>query len=102
MDQYQSGILAPVPNMSRYMAFTLAHGMEPQQGLQTLHEIVDGNTTIVGIGQSLLRAIGKNIPGMRTFPALTGPGLEIPSTPAALWCWCRGEILYRSCRIQQV
>jgi len=80
--------------------------MDPLQGLQAVQEIIDGHSTVLGIGQSLLNAIGKTIPGMRNFPTLTGPGIEVPSTPAALWCWCRGddrgEVLHRSRRIQQV
>ena len=105
MSQYQTGILAPVPQHSRYMTFKLVPEMDPLEGLKTLQEIVDSESTVVGIGQSLLNAIDKNIPGMRNFPVLTGPGIEIPSTPASLWCWLRGddrgELLHRSRQIDQ-
>jgi putative iron-dependent peroxidase len=30
------------------------------------------------------------VPGLRAFPALKGPGVEVPATPTALWCWLRG------------
>lgn len=105
MGQYQTGILAPVPRHCRYMTFKLVPEMDPLEGLKALQEIVDGESTVVGIGQSLLNAIGKIIPDMCNFPVLTGPGIEIPSTPASLWCWLRGddrgELLHRSRRIEQ-
>ena len=105
MSNYQTGILAPVPQHSRHMMFKLEPGMDPLEGLKALQNIVDGETTVVGIGQSLLNAMDKKIPGMHDLAVHSGPGIEIPSTPAALWCWCRGddcgEILHRSRRIQQ-
>lgn len=105
MSNHQSGILAPVPQLSRYMTFKLEPEMDPLEGLKALQEIVDGESTVVGIGQSLLNALGKNIPGMRNLPVLSGPGIDIPSTPASLWCWLRGddhgELLHRSRHIEQ-
>ena len=105
MSNHQAGILAPTPNLSRYMTFKLVPEMDPLEGLRALQEIIDAESSVVGIGQSLLNALGKTIPGMRNFPVLTGPGIEIPSTPASLWCWLRGddrgEILHRSRRIEQ-
>jgi putative iron-dependent peroxidase len=35
--------------------------------------------------------MGRKIPGLRDFPVHSGAGVEVPSTPAALWCWLRGE-----------
>jgi putative iron-dependent peroxidase len=41
-----------------------------------------------------------------TLQAQTGSGIEIPSTPAALWCWLRGndrgEIFHRSRQIESM
>jgi putative iron-dependent peroxidase len=47
--------------------------------------------SVVGLGASLLRALDCTIPGMRRFPAYAGKGTKVPSTPAALWCWVRGD-----------
>jgi putative iron-dependent peroxidase len=52
---------------------------------------VEGDAAVVGIGSSLALALGAEVDGLRTFPQLVGAGLEVPSTPAALWCWLRGE-----------
>ena len=105
MSHFQTGILSPVPNHSLHMMFKLIPEMNPLEGLLALQDIIDSEETIIGIGSSLVSALGKDIPGLRNFPVLTGPGIDIPSTPASLWCWLRGndqgEILHRSRRIQQ-
>jgi putative iron-dependent peroxidase len=45
-------------------------------------------------------ALGRDLPGLRDFPARSAPGIDLPATPAALWCWLRGEdrgeLLHRS------
>ncbi|HQU17292.1 MAG: peroxidase [Chromatiales bacterium 21-64-14] len=87
----QAGILAPLPPHARYMSFDLADIHAARHSLAALQALVDGTDTVVGIGLSLAEALDAQIPGLRTFPANAGPGFEIPSTPAALWCWLRGE-----------
>jgi putative iron-dependent peroxidase len=60
---------------------------------------------VVGLGGSLLAALGVAIEGLRTFPCLAGPGFDIPSTPAGLWLWLRGddrgELVHRTRRIER-
>jgi putative iron-dependent peroxidase len=50
--------------------------------------------------------LGCEIDGLRVFPGHAGAGFEVPSTPAALWCWIRGDdrgdILHRSRQVQRV
>lgn len=57
----QPGILAPVPRVGRYLFFA---------------PLVDGVAVV---------------PGLKEFPDLDGAKVAIPATPAALWCWLRGE-----------
>jgi porphyrinogen peroxidase len=47
---------------------------------------------VVGLGASLLKALGAGqaVPGLRELPALSGPGVSVPSTPRALWVLLRG------------
>jgi putative iron-dependent peroxidase len=103
MDKTQSGILAPVPRLARYLTFSLNFGMEPRGYVQSLGDLVDGNKTVVGFGYPLLQALGQNIDGLRTFPSYFGSGLALPSTQGALWFWLRGsdrgELLLRSQKI---
>ncbi len=46
---------------------------------------------MVGLGEPLLRALSVNNAGLRTFPALSGPRVSIPSTQGALLLHARGE-----------
>lgn len=106
MTEAQPGILAPVPGHARYISFSQLPDTDPRAALTALVEIVDGEATVMGIGHSLAMSVGARIDGLRTFPAHAGAGFDVPSTPAALWCWIRGEgrgdILHRSRRIQRL
>lgn len=91
MKAVQPGVLAPVPPLARYLSFTLKPRGELRRALIALSKIADGEKCVVGIGESSLSALGCGIAGMRPFPSYAGAGFEIPATPAALWCWLRGD-----------
>ena len=91
MTAVQSGVLAPVPLHARYLTFTLRPRCAPRRALLALGAIADGDRCVVGIGEPLLRALGARIDGMRQFPSYVGDGFAVPATPAALWCWLRGN-----------
>jgi len=99
----QSGILRPVPTIARYLTFVVADAAHVRTALQTLRDTVDGNRVVVGLGEALIECLDANIPGLKSFPAMVGAGVEIPSTPGALWCWLRGddrgELLHETRRI---
>ena len=101
----QPGILQPLPPLSRYLVFALEPDTDVAAGLKALVELVDGDATVAGIGEAPLSAIGRSVPGLRPFPPLAGPGVSIPSTPAALWLWLRGddrgELLLRGRHLEQ-
>jgi putative iron-dependent peroxidase len=87
----QPGILAPVPRLARYLAFTLLPEIDPTPSLERLPELVDGDQMVVGLGRSPVRALGEEIDGLGVFPVHVGEGFDVPSTPSALWCWLRAE-----------
>jgi putative iron-dependent peroxidase len=87
----QPGILAPVPRAARYLSFSLKDGARAPEALRALAKAADGKACVVGLGALLLFALQKEIEGLRPFPHYRGQGFEVPSTPAALWCWLRGE-----------
>ncbi|APZ41857.1 Dyp-type peroxidase [Acidihalobacter ferrooxydans] len=91
MNLEQTGILAPLPEQARYLTFELAAPEAVRDSLLALRDIVDGERAVLGIGPSLARALGADIPGLRVLPPQACDGFDIPSTPAALWCWIRGE-----------
>ncbi|MBV6822179.1 Dyp-type peroxidase [Pseudomonas sp. PD9R] len=101
MSHYQPGILAtPVPPQARHMFFALESAAALPAALDKLMQLVDGKSAVVGFGESLVKALDSNIEGLRVFPAMTGVGVDNPSTQHALWCWLhgvdRGELLNRS------
>ncbi|MGH8661637.1 MAG: Dyp-type peroxidase [Burkholderiales bacterium] len=91
MSTPQPGILLPIPRHARHLTFSLRPGANPRPTLRELSRLADGQGTVAGIGESVALALGRNIEGLRAFPAYTGAGLDIPSTPSALWIWARGE-----------
>jgi putative iron-dependent peroxidase len=91
MSNVQPGILAPVPGVARYMFFALEPGSDPSQPLRCLRGLADGDQIVVGLGQSLVLVLGCKIQGLRVFPHDPASGFDVPSTPAALWLWLRGD-----------
>lgn len=91
MASSQPGILAPIPPLARYITYNLLPGADPRKSLRALRDAADGNNTVVGFGLSLVSTLEVNIDELRVFPEYSGFGLDIPSTPAALWIWLRGK-----------
>lgn len=91
MSAPQPGILAPVPSHARYLEFVTLPDSDPRAGLSALTKLPDGQKRVVGLGCGLAQAAGGSIDLLRAFPAMSGPGCEVPSTQADLWCWVTGE-----------
>ena len=100
MNTIQTGILATETQHARYLSFSLVEAGDLGGCLQDLVAKVDGQSAVVGIGLSVVKALGKKIVGLRNMPVMSGKGIDIPSTPNALWLWLRGtdrgELLHRS------
>ena len=94
MKTAQSAILATIPPVGRYVFFALTTGTTPdalRESLARLTPLVDGEQVLLAIGPQLVAALGAQVPGLREFPAMHGHGVDVPSTPAALCCWLRGD-----------
>ena len=88
----QPGVLAEVPSHARYVTFRRRDAAaDPRPDLERLAALPADESRVVGLGASLVGELGTDIAGLRTFPALDGAGLTVPSTPSALWCWLRGD-----------
>lgn len=86
----QSGIVEPVPLQSTYLFFSLTQPSELTAALLRLQPLVDGRRLVVGLGDSLIQALGRRVPGLHELPDFSRAELQLPSTPMALWCWLRG------------
>ena len=91
MSSLQPGILADVPTHSRYLWFRSRGTGHAGRTLADLATRPWGDDAVLGLGAELSRELGVSIEGLRTLPALTGPGVSVPSTPRALFCWLRGS-----------
>ena len=94
---YQPGILEPVPPVARYVLFQLTDpGVDAgaiKEALTRLTPLVNGSDVVVGIGPSLVKALGADIPNLHEFPDFSLGEVKVPVTPGTLWCWMRGSDL---------
>jgi putative iron-dependent peroxidase len=91
MSNVQAGILQLVPSQGRYLFFSLVQPAAAPQALQRFAALADGDTVVAGLGLATVAALGRSVPGLRDMPDLSGHGVQVPSTPVALWCWLRGD-----------
>lgn len=73
------------------MTLRLREGADPRPALGRLASARLGESVVVGIGASVVAALGRSVDGLHELPASAGPGAAVPSTPAGLWLWIRGE-----------
>lgn len=87
----QAGVLQPVPLAGRYLFFALADAGQLPAALTRLAALADGESVVVGIGPATVNALGREVPGLHEMPDMSAPTAPAPVTPAALWCWLRGD-----------
>jgi putative iron-dependent peroxidase len=86
----QPGILAACLPVGRSLAYRIATGADPRPALTRLGRGFDVEHGVVGLSAPLVRLLGGDIPGLKVFPAMGGPGTIVPSTQQALWIMLRG------------
>jgi putative iron-dependent peroxidase len=87
----QPSILPGVPRVARYLSFSIRPDATPEASMEVVQALDIDETIVVGIGEALVAHWQGAIAGLGTFPALSGPGVQVPSTQHALWCWLRGD-----------
>lgn len=106
MKTVQKGILSGETGLARYMSFNLVDVEAAHGCLVDLNDKIDIDSIVVGFGLSLVSAFGADIKALHTMPANSVAGLEIPSTPCALWMWLRGndrgELFHRSRMLEEL
>ncbi|WP_455200310.1 Dyp-type peroxidase [Kaarinaea lacus] len=104
MGNSQSGILAGVPTLARYVSFSIMPDSNVAKVVQELPGMIDGDACVVGFGAPLVSALGATIPGLTVFPNLSGKGIVTPSTQSALWLWLRGndrgDLIHQTLKLQ--
>lgn len=86
----QPGILSALSTLGRSFLFRLADRGALLNTLAAIREQVSPAAGVVGLGAPLTQALGKEIPGLRSFPDLTNPRCNVPATQEALWVCLRG------------
>lgn len=104
----QPGVMAPIPPVARYVFFSLVADADRAAlaaAMGRLAEFTDGESTVVGVGPLLVKALGAEVPGLAEMPVLSDHGVQVPSTPTALWCWLRGsdrgELVLRTRKLER-
>jgi len=104
MNQFQTGILQPIPAQACYLHFEVNKESGAQAIIANLKTINIENS-VIGLGQSILSHIGTSISGMKSASGQSANDITIPSTQVDLWCWLRGddrgELLHRARQICQ-
>ena len=82
MSTSQAGILADLPDLSRYLEFNLLPDSDPVPVLRDLAARELGAEIVIGFGSGLVSTLKGSVPGVRAFPTMSGPGVEVPSIQA--------------------
>lgn len=85
MTSSQPYILAKPFEYGLSLGFALAPGATAAKALKRLAQGFEPAWGTVAIGEPLALALGRRIPGLRTFPAMSAPGSGVPSTQQPLW-----------------
>ena len=87
----QPSILPGAPVAARYLTFSCRPGTDATSVTRAVEAIDIDEAIAIGLGAPLVSLLGGKVSGLRPFPAMSGPGIEVPSTQHALWAWLRGD-----------
>ena len=93
MNRYPSQPLILSGNKPYGLSLTYRHLPEknPKKALRDLTKLFDPQKGIFGLGEPLVSAFSRKIPGLRTFPGLSGINCSSPSTQGSLWFFLQGD-----------
>jgi putative iron-dependent peroxidase len=87
----QPYILPGVPRVARYLSFRLREDVAPEVSRRSVEALEIDDAIVEGLGEPMVSHWNGVIEGLRTFPSLSGPGVQVPATQQALWCWLPGN-----------
>ncbi len=85
MNLVQPGILNENTPLARYLSFSIYSKGDVKNVLMQLADYINIENTVIGLGYSLLNALGQSIDGLSIMSPQSADSVEIPSMPAALW-----------------
>lgn len=101
-ERVQAGILDAVPTVARSLTFRIDNPAHVAASLRRLASGFSCDCGVVGIGEPCTLAMNVRVPGLSTFPAISGAALAVPSTQDALWvrlCGPDRGVVFDSARI---
>lgn len=87
----QSGILLPLPPRGRFLQFKAPLEGDLRAALGNLAEEKWDENAVFGVGASLCAALESPVSGLHPLGTFPEAKVDVPSTPAAAWCFLRGE-----------
>ncbi len=90
MNEAQPSILAEPAAAGLSLTFRTLPGVDLVPVLSRLRDHFSLDCGVLGIGEPVIRALGRSVPGLRTFPAYSGAACTVPSTQGALVVLLRG------------
>jgi putative iron-dependent peroxidase len=84
-ERTQAGILKPVPAVARSLTFRIDDASQVGASLRRFASGFSSDCGVVGLGEPCTLAMNVSVPGLTTFPAMSGPGCAVPSTQDAMW-----------------
>lgn len=87
----QAGILQPIPAFGCYLIFEKLPEVTLNEALHCLQQTELDSEYVVGLGPAMIPVIAEEAIALSPFPAMSGVGVNIPSTQNDLWIWLRGD-----------
>ena len=87
----QTGILQPLPPFGSYLIFEKLPDVSLKEALRCLQQLDLEPCHVLGIGPAMIPALAEQAIALSPFPAMSGVGVNIPSTQHDVWIWLRGD-----------
>lgn len=91
ISRVQAGILQAIPEQARYLTFEIEDAEAIRPALVRLQALVDGDRTVLALGNSLFSALSLSVPGLTDAPQIAGSLVPLPERAMNLLLWLRGE-----------
>jgi putative iron-dependent peroxidase len=105
-ERVQAGILKPPPVVARSVTFRIDDPSKIADALRRFASEFECDCNVIGLGEPCTLALKANVPGLVTFPAMSGAGCAVPSTQDAVWvrlCGTdRGAVFDSARRVRQL